>query len=136
MSARPTSRKNSKLTLPERATKLRRPGVEALESRIAPAAVLSATKVDVFAPGGDVNGDGNFDPGDTILYTGHGGNDPQTGRQVADQPFDGAMCIGRCRLCNDDADIVRVGALGTRARIAAPQKVDAAIMRDAKQPGF
>lgn len=42
---------------------------EALESRIAPAALLTATKVDVFAPGGDVNGDGNFDPGDTILYT-------------------------------------------------------------------
>lgn len=25
------------------------------------------------------------DYGDTILYTGHGGNDPQTGRQTADQ---------------------------------------------------
>jgi putative restriction endonuclease len=25
------------------------------------------------------------DHGDTIIYTGHGGNDPQTGRQVADQ---------------------------------------------------
>ncbi len=43
--------------------------VEALEARIAPAAILNATKVAVFAAGGDVNGDGKFQPGDTILYT-------------------------------------------------------------------
>src|SRR3954452_11117936 len=51
--------------------------LEVLEARIAPAGVttqgnigsLSATKVAVFAPGGDVNGDGLFQDGDTILYT-------------------------------------------------------------------
>jgi uncharacterized repeat protein (TIGR01451 family) len=43
--------------------------LEVLESRIAPAAALGATKVAVFAAGGDVNGDGKFQPGDTILYT-------------------------------------------------------------------
>lgn len=43
--------------------------VEVLESRIAPAAALGVTKVAVFAPGGDVNSNGIFDPGDTILYT-------------------------------------------------------------------
>jgi hypothetical protein len=51
---------------------------------------------------------------------------------VANQPFDGAMCIGRRRLCNDDADVVRIGALRALARIAPPQKVNAAIVSDAK----
>ncbi len=51
-------------------TKRKHSSIEPLESRIAPAAVgLSVTKVAVFAPGGDVNGDGFFQPGDTILYT-------------------------------------------------------------------
>jgi|GEM_PF-1199688 len=43
--------------------------VEVLETRIAPAATLGVTKVAVFAPGGDLNSNGIFDPGDTILYT-------------------------------------------------------------------
>ena len=52
-------------------TKRKHSSIEPLESRIAPAAAvgLSVTKVAVFAPGGDVNGDGFFQPGDTILYT-------------------------------------------------------------------
>src|SRR5262245_40001076 len=29
------------------------------------------------------------DYGDLVVYTGHGGNDPATGQQVADQTFDG-----------------------------------------------
>ena len=44
-------------------------GPEVLESRIAPAATLGVTKVAVFAPGGDLNSNGLFDPGDTILYS-------------------------------------------------------------------
>ena len=43
--------------------------LEVLEARIAPAAALGATKIAVFAPGGDLNHDGKFQPGDTILYT-------------------------------------------------------------------
>jgi hypothetical protein len=54
------------------------------------------------------------------------------GRQVTNQPFDGAMGIDRRRLCSDDADVVRIGALRALARIAPPQKVNAAIVSDAK----
>ena len=55
---------------------------------------------------------------------------------AANEPFDGAACIGRCRLCRDNADVVRIGVLRALAHIASPQKVDAAIVSDAKQPGL
>ncbi len=45
-------------------------GMEALERRVfLTVNPMSVTKVAAFAPGGDVNGDGKFQPGDTILYT-------------------------------------------------------------------
>ena len=37
--------------------------------RSAPLPTVTATKVVAFAPGGDVDGDGKADPGDTLLYT-------------------------------------------------------------------
>lgn len=47
----------------------RRLHAESLESRVTPVASMSVVKVDAFAPGGDVNNDGIFQPGDTIRYT-------------------------------------------------------------------
>ncbi len=61
-------RKNTVFPAPKSLRKAPK-AVEVLESRIAPAAALGVTKVAVFAPGGDLNNDGNFDPGDTMLYT-------------------------------------------------------------------
>jgi len=43
--------------------------LEVLEDRAVPAAGMSVVKVDAFAPGGDLNTDGVFQPGDTIRYT-------------------------------------------------------------------
>src|SRR3954453_2418490 len=47
----------------------RRLRMEPLEARALLAADLDLTKSFTFAPGGDVNGSGTFNPGDTILYT-------------------------------------------------------------------
>jgi uncharacterized repeat protein (TIGR01451 family) len=51
--------------------------------------VITATKTDAFAPGGDVNGNGLFDPGDTIQYTviiSNTGSGDATGVQFSDNP--------------------------------------------------
>jgi SAD/SRA domain-containing protein len=40
------------------------------------------------------------DDGDTIIYTGHGGNDPSTGRQIADQ----TVTVGNLALARNRAE--------------------------------
>ena len=57
-------------------------------------------------------------------------------RQVANEPFDGSVRFGCRRLCTDDDGIARIGALRALARYSPPEKVNAAIVSDAKQPGF
>src|SRR5207247_612670 len=56
------------------------------------------------------------DFGDVVVYTGHGGNDPASGRQIADQKLErGNLALWKSRL--DGHQLVRTAKARTSSRL-------------------
>jgi putative restriction endonuclease len=54
------------------------------------------------------------DDGDEIVYTGHGGRDPNTGQQIADQQFErGNAALARSKVLGLPVRVVRGADLGS-----------------------
>ena len=73
----------------------------------------------------------DFDLGDEIVYTGHGGNDPNTKKQIADQDWDDpgnkAAVPALIHLLQNQDVNVRRDAAGALGQIGTPEAIKAAV---------